>query len=734
MTGQAIAERTETNMEAELQSQVAFNLTGRRGAGDLEAVDPLSLRPALFARYNNLAALRYDFPLVLAAKAAGDAYVQALSGLIDGILHEIAQGDDGERVSRHVLRLERQIRLLLAQGGQGLLSALWDAAAGQLGAAADALLQDSLARARAALKVDGEALDCDTDLPVRLAKHAWSSAQKEKARRFGDEIARLIQKLSDILRADFAGSDAGRSAESLKASFGTAHVDAFDFAAMSRLLSKGSRQVTLPPARRERIRALLGVLEAQNFYPPGGGAGAAAQTFSFLFEDCAEALAAYRERVPAMIALAKAIAMAELEIAGEFREAQHAAFFDDFGEDDLDPNAIALLPDYLVCVKANKLGAIESSTLMEILAAGLPMKILVQTDDILAGSRIGDESAGFGSRDRQLATMAISLNNVYVMQSCSANLFQFRDRLRAGLAYRGPALFSVFSGANATTGDLPAYLVAAAAMESRAFPAFSYDPAAGTDWASRFDLGANPQPERDWPTYVFAYEGAAQQTVTEDTAFTLLDFLACDGRYAKHLARVPHSRWSDKMLPAAECLARDGLAVGDAVPYLLLVDRNDALHKVIVDEKLMREARRCRDLWHNLQELGGFHNSHAARLLARQNTEQPAGAAEAAAPTEREPKSPAPAAAEASSVQPADQAYIETARCTSCNECTKINEKMFAYNENKQAYIADPTAGTYAQLVEAAESCQVSIIHPGKPRDTSEPGLEDLQRRAAAFQ
>ena len=40
---------------------------------------------------------------------------------------------------------------------------------------------------------------------------------------------------------------------------------------------------------------------------------------------------------------------------------------------------------------------------------------------------------------------------------------------------------------------------------------------------------------------------------------------------------------------------------------------------------------------------------------------------------------------------------------------------MFLYNENKQAYIGDLKAGTYRQLVEAAESCQVSIIHPGKP-------------------
>ena len=30
---------------------------------------------------------------------------------------------------------------------------------------------------------------------------------------------------------------------------------------------------------------------------------------------------------------------------------------------------------------------------------------------------------------------------------------------------------------------------------------------------------------------------------------------------------------------------------------------------------------------------------------------------------------------------------------------------------------------SHAQLVEAAESCQVSIIHPGKPRNPKEPGM-----------
>ncbi len=62
-----------------------------------------------------------------------------------------------------------------------------------------------------------------------------------------------------------------------------------------------------------------------------------------------------------------------------------------------------------------------------------------------------------------------------------------------------------------------------------------------------------------------------------------------------------------------------------------------------------------------------------------------------------------------------------------------LNPKMFAYDENKQAYIADVNAGTYAQLVEAAENCQVAVIHPGQPHSADEPGLAELIKRAEAF-
>jgi pyruvate-ferredoxin/flavodoxin oxidoreductase len=78
--------------------------------------------------------------------------------------------------------------------------------------------------------------------------------------------------------------------------------------------------------------------------------------------------------------------------------------------------------------------------------------------------------------------------------------------------------------------------------------------------------------------------------------------------------------------------------------------------------------------------------------------------------------------------------FIETARCTSCDECTKLNPHMFAYDENKQAYIKDASAGTFKELVQAAERCTAGIIHPGDPLNPDEPDLDKWVARAARFQ
>jgi hypothetical protein len=368
----------------------------------------------------------------------------------------------------------------------------------------------------------------------------------------------------------------------------------------------------------------------------------------------------------------------------------------------------------------------------------LPVKVLIQSDDILQPSAFTGAHLALSARSRQLVDAAIGLTDVFVMQSAASNLYRLHDSMIKGLEYRGPALFGVFSGASGHSGSLPPYLIAAAAAESRVFPSLVYDPSAGPDWASRLDISSNSQPEGDWPTRTLATEDEELQAQAEETAFTPADFMALDNRFADRFAVGSKTDWNGNMRPVPDLVGSEVDGIPREVPYVLLVDENNRLKKAIIDRCTVQEARRCLRMWRSLQELGGIKNSYVERLLAKGYTLH-----ECAGNETGELADALPVAAEAAVIAElllpereevnGDDPYIETPRCTSCNECTQVNSKMFAYNENKQAYIADPNAGTFRQLVEAAEGCQVSIIHPGKPRNAGEPGLEELLQRASAY-
>lgn len=81
--------------------------------------------------------------------------------------------------------------------------------------------------------------------------------------------------------------------------------------------------------------------------------------------------------------------------------------------------------------------------------------------------------------------------------------------------------------------------------------------------------------------------------------------------------------------------------------------------------------------------------------------------------------------------QTLEEAWIDSPLCTSCNDCISRNPRLFIYNDDKQAILGDPQAGSYADLVEAAEACPARCIHPGSPRNPDEPNLDALVARAA---
>ena len=225
--------------------------------------------------------------------------------------------------------------------------------------------------------------------------------------------------------------------------------------------------------------------------------------------------------------------IADLEVQGAMLEAKHDALFDGWGADSLGPQDLARFPDYLVCrtsARARKGGAAARALLLKVLAGGAPVRIVLESGTLLEDSLAGEGGFSLGA---QLATTAMGLNDVYVLQSAASNLYRARGQLLGAMQHPGTALINVYSGASTqapAAGDPPPYLLAAAAHESRVFPAFCYDPGAGADW----------------PQHEFSWADGDLQRVTEKLQFTLADFAACDPRYARHFARVP-ARWNERM-------------------------------------------------------------------------------------------------------------------------------------------------------------------------------------------
>ena len=726
-------------MASQLRSHVVFHLTGRPDEAASAAV-PAGLRPALLAPYRNLDAIRHDFPVVFAA-GEGE-YVVSLSAAVDGALRAVAPpGTAGEGVRKRALQVERDIRHSVMSGATGSLHALWDAAVGKLQPSTqpEAYHRD-MARVRDALAVDGEVAGCDAALAERFVRHAWVIVQREKARVARDRIDRLILRLENILRADYARSPAAATASRLEESFGVAHRELFDFAAMARLLHTSQPRGGLPPQRRKRIEESLQTLRAQAFFG-ARDAVATARFDDFTFDTTGAALDTFLRRLPDMVALHKAMQAAELEVEGLYAEEIHDPIFAGMDEQSLTIEDLRFFPDFLVCTSSAAAGS--NAALTEALSAGVPLKVLVQLDDLLEQAVPGRARFAFGLRGANLATAAMSLGDAFVLQSPVSNLLQARDAVQRGLRFAGPTLISVYSGPPGAQATVPTYLAAAAALQSRAFPAFCYDPAAGSDMAARFSLKDNPQPGRDWPVESIHYADTDLQSVTEEVAFTFVDFALCDTRCAGHFRIVPRADWGEGLVAASAWLEHPPADPSLGVPSVAAVDEADLLCRLVVDDQLMRAALRCRETWHRLQELAGIRDSRLELALAqqrqawdearaRETAAAPAPAA-AAGPAVAVAVEAAPPVAAAEPARNPDEAYIETIRCSSCNECTLAAPKMFAYNDDKQAYIKDLKAGTYRQLVEAAESCQVSVIHPGKPWNPNEPGLDELIERAKPF-
>ena len=493
----------------------------------------------------------------------------------------------------------------------------------------------------------------------------------------------------------------------------------------------------------------------------------------------------FDEQVEKMGELFWAARVAELEVNDEYEPYCHSPILSHLTWQDFGPEELRLLPPIVALASAGTLQERGMASLSKLLLSGRPVQVVAT---VQAGGATAVK--GFGGSRLELGYLGVSHREAMVEQSSAARPGHLMESIRRGLDACRPSLHVVASGLT-SEGRMPrlgAWLHGGAAIESRAHPFFRYDPEKGESWALRLNFEGNSQPTQDWPVYELPCLDHLGVPSSLTTAFTFADYALLEPTFQGHFQPVGPDCPEGDLVTVDVWTKLSGDELIRKVPTIWAVDADQRLHRLAVSRAL---ALACRDrlgFWHTLQEMAGINNEYARRaaeaarkqaleqsrveleareaeLLAEIQRVRESEASEAlgrlasallhtdlAAPSpSRAPARAAAAAPAASSadadppaVAPAaapvadddlsfDEPYIDTPLCTSCNECTALNGLLFVYNANKQAYIGDASAGSFAQLVTAAEKCPARCIHPGKPQNSAEPGLDELVARAARF-
>jgi len=462
----------------------------------------------------------------------------------------------------------------------------------------------------------------------------------------------------------------------------------------------------------------------------------------------------------------RAMRQAELEIAGQYDPDQHEPFFTYFNWQQFTDEEWELCPPVVAVGGDGAMYDIGFQNLSRLMASGKPIKVLVLDTQVYSNTGGQACTSGFyaqvsdmaqygkaihGKEEprKEIGLIGMAHRTTYVLQSTIAHPSHMIEGFIRGLKARRPALFNLYASCQPEhgIGDDQSSRQAKLVVESRGYPLFRYDPSAGKTPAECFDLDGNPGLDETWPTYTLRYREDGREKEME-LPMTFADFAILEARFRKHFRVAPPDTWNESMLPLAELLELPADEREGKFPFVWSVDREHRLSRLLVSEPMVRSCEDRRDFWTMLRALAGLGPKEASREQIEAEVRQElagklatnlatllAGggtAAFTAAALATPPAAGTPAAAPA----PAGEflaPWIDTPQCTACDECIRINGKVFAYNADKKAYLKDASAGPYKDLVRAAEKCTARIIHPGLPRDRGAKDVAAWIQRGAKY-
>ncbi len=493
---------------------------------------------------------------------------------------------------------------------------------------------------------------------------------------------------------------------------------------------------------------------------------------SHLFQDTPSvAMGVFEGHMAKMADGFKTIRMVELELAGEYNAKAHDDHFTYFDWRKLTQEEFLLCPPVVGIGGDGAMYDIGFQNLSRMMMSGMPIKVLVLDTQVYSNTGgqactsgfigqvadmtpYGKEMKGKQEVRKEMSLIGMAHGTSYVHQGSISNITHLLEGYIEGLNSRRPALFNIYAVCQPEHGvaDDASEMQSKRAVESRAYPLLRYNPDLGETWSECCDMEGNPAIEGDWPTYKLSYQDSQGETATLQLPMTFADFAFSEGRFRKHFQPVPEEAWNDSMSPIAEFLDLDADEREERQPYVWGVDRNNKLRRVLVSGEIVDSTLERRANWRLLKSLSGIQEEARAEQITEQvRTEmvQKISASLLSLVGEdyssQMPESLAASGAASAGhggnggTAPAGNAdfesvWIDTPECTSCDECVEINPKMFAYDDEQLAYVLDPKAGSYKDVVRAAEKCTAGAVHPGTPWNANEKGLDKLISRAQKYQ
>jgi ferredoxin len=638
----------------------------------------------------------------------------------------------------------------------------------------------------------GALLPYSNNTSFQLLEAAMITTHSQARKKLAYDISQLKCRLKDLLRVEREKNPNEAGGAKTKESYDFA--DSMMNIEKISTMDPGAGAESMGPERVERITGVVAELELADkmltqtsflFVDEIVHANKSTDWKS-LFEDsevktykkgegCDAINVSFAKNISSWTKLFVAKRIGELEFESSYMTDVHDDYFTHFGWENFSSEELSNCPHFVLIADDVQLFETELSKLSSTLTHNIPIKIVAVKRDNYGTTDVHSQT--------ELGALMISHKNIFVAQSTSITPTYLFDGFANGLNSFAPAFFNVLN-VDQDTHENP-YLWTSASVESREFPGFTFNGILGTSWGSRFEVTNNPQANEKYPIHTLSIINEEGEKVEMDFPFTFADQAALNPAFHSHFINVDSSYWNENLISITDYIENSDEDNVGKVPFVWMMNTANELQKVAVSWPLVLATQERLDFWRFLQENSGINNYHVSKALATAKEDFQANldaavaqlkeehAAEIQAVRDEESgkvmenltsvllnldtsnvlttSATAPSSAPASASTEVGEAvveeapaveeestlsndpYIDTALCTSCNECTNMNGQLFKYNGDKMAFIADPKAGTFNELVEAAELCPVAIIHPGSPLDPNEADLDSLVERAAKF-